>query len=124
MKKYNILIADDEEDFLKMISIRMDSLGYGYSVVTNGEEVLEYCKKQIPDLIILDVMMPKLDGIKTLHELKADDKLRDIPVIVLTAGRFDISEELDDLATANDFMLKTIDIKVVLEKMAEILKTK
>ncbi|MFC1725944.1 response regulator [candidate division KSB1 bacterium] len=123
MKKYNVLIADDEEDFLKMISIRMDSIGYGYSIVRNGIEVLEYCKKEIPDLIVLDVMMPKLDGIQTLHKLKADEKLKDIPVIILTAGRFDISEELDDLATANDFLLKTIDIKLVLQKIEDILKS-
>ena len=121
MKKPHILIADDEEDFIKMISIRMETTDYEYSIAKNGVEVLEFCQKKIPDLIVLDVMMPKMDGIKVLQELKSDDKLKDIPVIILTAGRFDISEELDGLATANDFLLKTIDIKVVLGKIDAIL---
>lgn len=122
MKKQHILIADDEEDFIKMISIRMETTDYEYSIAKNGIEVIEFCQKKIPDLIVLDVMMPKMDGIKVLQNLKSNDKFKDIPVIILTAGRFDISEELDGLASANDFLLKTIDIKVVLEKINTILK--
>jgi len=121
MTKQKILVADDEEDFLKMMSIRLKSRGYEYDLARNGVEVLEYCKKEKPDLIVLDVMMPKMDGLKALRKLKEDDNLKDIPVIILTAGAFDISSELDDLASANDFLLKTVDVKLVLEKIENIL---
>ena len=121
MAKRRILIADDEEDFLKAITIRLKSAGYETVVARNGLEVQKECEKEKPDLIVLDIMMPKMDGFEVLRKLKENESLKDIPVIYLTAGEFDISKELDILSMAQDFMLKTVDSDKIVERINRIL---
>ncbi|RKY85295.1 two-component system response regulator [candidate division KSB1 bacterium] len=121
MAKRRILIADDEEDFLKAITIRLKSAGYETAVARNGLEVQKECEKEKPDLIVLDIMMPKMDGFEVLRKLKENESLKDIPVIYLTAGEFDISKELDILSMAQDFMLKTVDSDKIVERINRIL---
>ena len=121
MAKKRILIADDEEDFLTAMTVRLKIAGYETVVARNGFEVKEKCEKEAPDLIVLDIMMPKMDGFEVLREMKKDDSLKDIPVIYLTAGAFDISQELDILSQADDFMLKTVESHKIVEKIKNIL---
>ncbi len=120
---YKILVADDEEDFLKAISIRLKSAGFESILVRDGQELLDKVSEVKPDLIVLDIMMPNVDGFEATKALKSDEETKDIPIIFLTAGAFDFSEAIDDLAEGQDFMLKTIDsdkiidrIKLLLEK--------
>ncbi len=84
MKKKKILIADDEPEIVNIVKKMLEEK---YEVVSasNGEECIEVAKKEKPDLILLDILMPKMDGWETLRKLKEDKELKDIPVSMLTA---------------------------------------
>ena len=85
MKQKKILVVDDEPDTIAFVSSVIEEMG-GYSVLsaTDGDEALQKARTEFPDLIILDVIMPKKDGFTTFCELKQDDKTVDIPIIMLS----------------------------------------
>jgi DNA-binding response OmpR family regulator len=85
-----ILVADDEERVVRLLQIRLEALGYEVVVAYDGEAALRRVAEGKPDLVLLDVMMPKVDGFEVLRRLKADPETEPIPVIMLTArGQFD-----------------------------------
>jgi len=92
-----ILIVDDEKDMVDMLSLRLEAAGFRVCAAYDGQEGLGMVRKEKPDLILLDVMMPKLDGYQVCRMLKFDQKFRDIPIIMLTAR----SQE-QDKATGGD----------------------
>lgn len=116
-----ILIIDDEEDFLKAITIRLNHTGYDTCVALDGEEAYAIMEKETPDLIILDVQMPKMDGLQFMRNLKKEERYKNIPIIVLTAGAFDIAGEIDTLASAQDFLLKSVDNEKIIERVSKLL---
>jgi len=79
-----ILIVDDQEDVLKVLDKRLSGAGYAVSKAKNGKEALLLAKAEHPDLIILDIIMPEMDGAETAAVLKKDPQTKDIPVIFLT----------------------------------------
>ena len=81
MKKTKILIIDDEPGLIKMVRIRLEANGYEVVSARNGEEGIEKVKSEIPDLIILDIMMPKMDGYEVCNALKSDKRYSMIPII-------------------------------------------
>ena len=80
-----ILVAEDEPYILRMLEFKLNSLGHEVIRAVDGGEALELAARESPDLVLLDVMMPVLDGYQVLRKLKSDDKTKDIPVIMLTA---------------------------------------
>jgi len=80
----NILIADDDIDVVTFVSTVLEKSGYKVISAKDGEEALEKIKANRPDLIILDILMPKQSGIKLYRELKTDQSLKDIPVVILS----------------------------------------
>ncbi len=87
--KRKILIVDDEEVIRKFLKIHLSKLGYEVREAMDGEQAIEEIKKDVFDLLICDVLMPKKDGWEVIKEVKSDPKTRDIPVIVLTAKNED-----------------------------------
>jgi len=83
MKK--ILVVDDEVDLLKVSSIRLRKTGYEVFGAVEGQEALDLARQKMPDLIVLDIMMPRKDGFQTLKELKSNPETAEIPIIMLTA---------------------------------------
>ena len=83
----HILLVDDNEDFLKAGREFLASQGYDVSIAANGEEALAAVDAQDPDIILMDVMMPRMDGWETLQALQADEQTANIPVLMLTAVR-------------------------------------
>lgn len=81
-----ILVVDDEQDITDAVSDILEIEGYSVMRAVNGQEALERISQQRPDLILLDMMMPVMDGRETLAALQADEALRGIPVIVASAG--------------------------------------
>ena len=81
-----ILVVDDEPDLLKVTLLRLKKTGYDVYSGTNGGEVLDIARRVVPDLIILDVYLPVLDGDEVAVMLKKDDKLKHIPLILISAG--------------------------------------
>ncbi len=117
----NILIVDDEADFSKALTIRLQHAGYLTSVACDGTEAIDFLEKNQTDLIILDVHMPKMNGLDFIKTVKKNDGLQNIPIVFLTAGAFDIAEEVETLATAQDFMLKSVDNEQIIDRIKELL---
>ena len=80
-----ILVADDEEDIRELVSYRLSRSGYEVIGAEDGQDALERAREQVPDLMVLDVMMPRLDGYELTRRLRAEESLRSVPVILLTA---------------------------------------
>lgn len=91
MRQRSIVVVEDEANILEVIAYNLKREGYAVTTVTNGEEGLAIIKRSQPDAVLLDIMLPGLDGIEVCRRLKADPVLRDIPVIMVTAK----SEESD-----------------------------
>jgi len=82
--KKTVLLADDDPLIIRMYQNKLTNDGYDVKTAINGEEVLNTIRKEEPDIILLDVMMPKMNGVETLKELKSDPKTKSIPIIILT----------------------------------------
>ncbi|NMA91767.1 MAG: response regulator [Firmicutes bacterium] len=80
-----VLLVEDEKNIILGVRTCLDAVGYRAHVVEDGEEALKYLKTRRPDLVLLDLMLPKIDGFEVLKKIKEKDSTRDIPVIVLTA---------------------------------------
>ncbi len=119
MKK--ILIADDEHKIVMTLEYAFRKAGYEVFIARDGSEVLEILKDQTPDAILLDVMMPNLDGYSTLSEIKKNDKWNNIKIIFLSAktGESDIRKGMD--LGADAYITKPYSIKKLTEKIEELL---
>jgi len=116
-KKARVLIVDDEEDILDFLSYNLKKEGYDVITVDSGRKCLENHTKQLPDIILLDVMMPGISGIDVCKKIKADPKTKDIPVIMLTAK---ITEK--DIVTglnsgADDYMVKPFSLRILIARI-------
>jgi len=87
MAKKKILIVEDEESLLKLESILLTSKGYDVRGASNGQEALDAIAEEKPDLVLLDIMLPEIDGFEVCQRVKDDPETRDIPVIMLTAKK-------------------------------------
>ena len=81
-----IMIVDDEDDILVLLRLRFEALGYNILVAANGEEAFSLLRKNTPDLILLDLILPGVPGDEICKTIKSDDKLKHIPVIIFTAA--------------------------------------
>ncbi len=121
MAKGKILVVDDE---IYIVHILDFSLGMeGYSVVTalDGEQALEKAQAEKPDLIVLDIMMPKLDGYETCKRLKADPATRAIPVILLSAKGRNVDQKVGFEVGADDYITKPFSPRKLVERINAIL---
>lgn len=87
MSKKKILIVEDEDSLLKLESILLTSKGYDVQGVKDGRAALEAIEKNLPDLVLLDIMLPEIDGFEVCRRIKSDPKTKKIPVIMLTAKK-------------------------------------
>jgi DNA-binding response OmpR family regulator len=122
MSKKRILVVDDESELVKAIQIRIELAGYEILVACNGREGLEKARKEKPDLIILDLMLPKMDGYKVCAMLKHDARYMKIPIIMLTARAQESDEKLGYECGAEAFITKPFQHEAVLAKIKELLK--
>jgi len=117
-----ILIVDDELDLIKMVQMRLEANGYEVVTANDGEEGLEKAKSEEPDLILLDVMMPKMDGYQVTSLLKNDEQYRKIPIILFTGKAQKDFKDVGKKAGADAFMTKPFDPPDLLAKIEELLK--
>ena len=117
-----VLIVDDEPDVVKFIGIRIKQAGYETLSAYDGQQCLDMVKKEKPDLIILDLMLPKVDGYKVCGMLKHDGRYKDIPVIMLTALGSDTDKKLGYECGADAFITKPYQHEEVAAKIKELLK--
>jgi len=122
MSKYKILIIDDESDIVEFLTYNLEKFGFVAKSAKNGKEGLALALKYKPDLIVLDVMMPEMDGIETCHELRKNKATADIIVLFLTARNEDYSQIAGFDAGADDYVNKPINPKVLISRIQALLK--
>lgn len=120
--KKNILIVDDEKDFAKALKLRFENEGYSVDVAIDGKEALDRINSSAPDLIILDLMLPKIDGLKLCRMIKFDERYKQIPVIMLTARSQNSDQILGQQVGADVYLVKPVENKELLGKVKELLK--
>ena len=121
VKKKKILVVDDERDVVDLIETRLDLSGYEVLNAYDGLSALEIAKSQKPDLIVLDIMMPKLDGFNICRMLKFDNKYKDIRVILLTARVQEEDRLLGQEVGADAYLTKPFDGEVLLHTIKQLL---
>ena len=117
-----ILIADDERQSVRMAQEWLEAHGHEVITADDGEEGLEKAKSENPDLIILDVMMPKIDGYQVCSLLKTDAQYTHIPIILLTGKAQGIFEKIGDKVGADAYITKPFDSRTLISKVEGLLK--
>lgn len=112
-----ILIADDEPDIVETIKFLVESEGYKCLTAFDGQEALKLAKEKLPDLMLLDVMMPKINGYKVSRLLKFDAKYKDIPILMITARSQEEDRLIGEETGADEYITKPFDVNEVLEKI-------
>jgi CheY-like chemotaxis protein len=124
MNKKKILLLDDEPDFVKVIKARLEANNYDVITASNGKEALEKVESDKPDAILLDILMPDMDGYQVCESLKQEKKTADIPIILLTGKELEprgIDERCLKLGI-DAFLPKLVEAKDLLAKIEEVLK--
>jgi len=124
-EQFNILIADDRPDNLHLLATRLSNEGYAFITAADGEETLQKLRSAMPDLVLLDVNMPKKDGFEVLKEMRADPLIAHIPVIVITAARIEPKDVRFGLGLgADDYITKPFDWRELAARVRAKLRVK
>ena len=116
-----ILLIDDEPGIQMIITSRLEALGYKVLIAKDGQEGLERARTEFPDAILLDLMLPKLDGFKVCRMLKFDKAFENIPVIIFSAKGSDADKKLAEQAGADAYMVKPFDVQVFIQTLQKLL---
>lgn len=122
MDRKKILLIDDEQDILEILSYNLAKEGYEIFTADNANEGIEIAKNIIPDLILLDVMMPEKDGIEACQEMRRMKELQKTLIVFLSARGEEFSQLAGYQAGANDYIVKIIKPKVLISKVNALLK--
>lgn len=117
MTKKRILIVDDEPDIVQTIQFHLETGGFECLVASDGEEALSFVKRNEPDLIILDVMLPKTNGYQICRELKRNPETRNIPVVMLSAKSQQSDQFWGKEVGATDYITKPFEMEELMEKI-------
>ncbi|MCX5700523.1 MAG: response regulator [Candidatus Omnitrophica bacterium] len=116
-----VLIVDDSPTVVEIMKASLGPEGYGIIVAADGQEGLEKARKEKPDLIILDLMLPKLDGYKVCRMLKFDEKYKYIPIIMLTGRGQESDKKLGGEVGADAYITKPFEPAALLAKIKELI---
>ena len=119
-RKVRILLVDDEPDLVQLVSMRLQTAGYLVDMAYDGQQALEQVKNSRPDLIILDLMLPKLDGYKVCRLLKFDERTRSIPILIFTARAQVEDVTLATECGADAYLTKPFEAKALVTKIQEL----
>ena len=120
MKK--ILIVDDEQDIVESLKFVLETADYTCYCAYNGEDGLRLAKELVPDLIILDVMMPKINGYKISRLLKFDKKYKDIPILMVTARSQEEDKLIGEETGADEYITKPFEMEDVVNRVNKYLR--
>ena len=121
MAKGKILVVDDEIYIVHILDFSLGMEGYEVVTALDGEQAVEKARSEKPDLIVLDIMMPKLDGYETCKILKRDDATRQIPVILLSAKGRNVDQKIGFEVGADDYITKPFSPRKLVERINSIL---
>lgn len=124
MSNERILVVDDEEDILELLRFNLTREGYDVSVAASGEQAIDITRKELPHLIVLDLMLPGMDGLEVTKALKKDSETRGIPIVMLTAK----GEEADIVTGlelgADDYVTKPFSPRILVARVRAVLRRK
>ena len=123
IEKTKILVVEDEDELRRFLSLIFSSK-YDVLTASNGKQGIEIAKKELPDLIISDILMPEVSGIDLCKELKSDSKTNHIPIVLITARVGDKTQIHSYETGADDFITKPFDIQVIKSKVSNLINTK
>lgn len=121
-KDIKILLVDDEPDILEIVSYNLENEGYQIFTATNGLEAIKKSKEIHPHLILLDVMMPQMDGIEACEKIRQIDNLKDVIIAFFTARGEDYSQLAGFDAGADDYITKPVKPKILISKVKSLLR--
>jgi two-component system alkaline phosphatase synthesis response regulator PhoP len=121
VSKGKILVVDDEVNITQILEFSIGAEGYEVITAQNGEEAIDKARREQPDLIILDIMMPIIDGYEACRILKANPLTRNIPVVLLTAKGRDIDKRLGYEVGATDYIIKPFSPHKLVDRIHELL---
>ncbi|MFH1282969.1 MAG: response regulator [bacterium] len=121
MFKKKILVVEDESDIAENIVVRLEAEGYNTIYASNGKSAIDSSLEEKPDLILLDIMLPKLDGIEVCKVLKSKSKLKNVPILMLTSLNAVGDVEKAFQAGANDYLAKPFEYDRLLSKIRKLL---
>jgi DNA-binding response OmpR family regulator len=117
-----VLVADDDEDIVQLVVLRLGRSGYDVVSATDGESAVELAMARCPDLVVIDVAMPRLDGLEITRILRARDETASIPILLLTARTRGIDVELGLAAGADDYVTKPFSPELLAQRVAALLQ--
>jgi two-component system, OmpR family, alkaline phosphatase synthesis response regulator PhoP len=120
--KIKILLVDDEPDIVEFLSYNLKKEGYDVLTASNGKDAIEIAKKELPQLIVLDVMMPDMDGIETCREIREQKGLSDVLIAFLTARSEDYTQIAGFEVGADDYITKPIKPRVFISRVKALLR--
>ena len=122
MARESVLVVDDERDILELVKYNLDKEGYQVTVVATGEDALAATRTKMPDIVVLDLMLPGVDGLEVCRRLKADPKTRSIPIVMLTA-KGDEADVVTGLELgASDYVTKPFSPRVLTARIKAVLR--
>ena len=121
-KDIKILLVDDEQDILEIVGYNLAQEGYQIVTATNGKEAIVKAKKELPHLIIMDVMMPEMDGMEACENIRKLPELSNVIITFLTARSEDYSQVAGFDAGADDYITKPIKPKLLVSKVKALLR--
>lgn len=113
-----VVVADDDVDIRELVEFKLTQSGYHVRACANGIEALEAIRRDPPDLAVLDVMMPGLSGIDVLREIRADEALRDVRVVLLTARSRETDVDMGFSTGADDYLIKPFSPRELVHRIA------
>ncbi len=122
MVKKRILLVEDEVDMVYALTLQLEAADYEVLSAKDGQIGLDMARKEKPDLIILDLMLPKVDGYKVCRMLKFDEKYKQIPIIMFTARVQEQDKKLGHEVGADAYITKPFDTQMLLDKVSALLK--
>ena len=118
-----VLVVDDEADLVRILQFGLQAIGYQVETASDGQEALKKARETKPDIILLDLMLPKLDGYKVCRLLKFDERYKNIPIIILSARTQEGDQLLAMEMGANRFVTKPYDFSEGLSHIEALLKS-
>lgn len=118
-----ILVVDDEPNIVLSLEFLMKKEGYGVRTASNGEEAMQVIRESKPDLVLLDVMMPRMDGYEVCQTVRSDPQLNDMLILMLTAKGREVEREKGLALGADDYVTKPFATRDLVEKVRLLLET-
>jgi len=116
-----ILVVEDEKDMRRVLEVRLQGLGYSVITAKDGQEGLAKAKNEKIDLVILDLMLPKIPGEEVCREIRKDEQIGDIPILMLKAKSQDVDKVIGKVIGANCYLSKPFEATVLIDEIQKLL---